>query len=82
MIENKITNDHEFMILACDGIWDVLSSQEVIDFIRARIGQGMEPDVVSGVFYTIQFKLYILWALSPIGLHIIYVQIYMCLKEK
>ncbi|XP_039270677.2 protein phosphatase 1G-like [Styela clava] len=27
----------DFMILACDGIWNVFSSQEVVDFIRVRI---------------------------------------------
>lgn len=47
MIEKPITPDHEFIILACDGIWDVLTNQEVVDFVRARIAQQMEPDVVS-----------------------------------
>lgn len=32
----------EFMILACDGIWDVLESQKCIDFIRERMRAG-EP---------------------------------------
>uniref|UniRef100_A0A7S4UBM0 PPM-type phosphatase domain-containing protein n=1 Tax=Alexandrium monilatum TaxID=311494 RepID=A0A7S4UBM0_9DINO len=33
----------EFMVIACDGIWDVLSSQQVVDFIRPRLG-----DLISG----------------------------------
>ncbi|KAG5867765.1 hypothetical protein JTB14_012382 [Gonioctena quinquepunctata] len=28
----------EFMVLACDGIWNFMSSQEVVDFVRPRIG--------------------------------------------
>lgn len=30
----------EFMVLACDGIWNSLSSEEVVDFIRTRIVKG------------------------------------------
>ncbi|PSN53499.1 hypothetical protein C0J52_16748 [Blattella germanica] len=37
MIDPK---EDEFMILACDGIWNSLSSQEVVDFIRERIKNG------------------------------------------
>lgn len=43
---HEVTPDHEFMVLACDGIWDVLSSQEVVDFVRARIAHHMEPDLI------------------------------------
>ncbi|XP_012272774.1 probable protein phosphatase CG10417 [Orussus abietinus] len=30
----------EFMILACDGIWNFMSSQDVIQFVRARLSLG------------------------------------------
>lgn len=43
---NKITDDHEFIFLACDGIWDVLSNEEVVDFIRKRIAQKMSPEQI------------------------------------
>jgi protein phosphatase PTC2/3 len=41
-----ITNDWEFILLACDGIWDVLSNEEVLKFVRARIAQQMPPEMV------------------------------------
>ncbi|KAK4047111.1 Protein phosphatase 2C 2 [Microbotryomycetes sp. JL221] len=30
----------EFIVIACDGIWDVLSSQQVIDYVRLSISEG------------------------------------------
>eukprot|EP00930_Biecheleria_cincta_P003408 TRINITY_DN104342_c0_g1_i1.p1 TRINITY_DN104342_c0_g1~~TRINITY_DN104342_c0_g1_i1.p1 ORF type:complete len:426 (+),score=64.96 TRINITY_DN104342_c0_g1_i1:107-1279(+) len=33
----SITPQDEFIVLACDGIWDVKSSQEVCSFIRRRL---------------------------------------------
>lgn len=32
--------EDEFMVLACDGIWNFMSSQEVVDFVRPRILDG------------------------------------------
>ncbi|EDW17145.2 probable protein phosphatase 2C T23F11.1 isoform X1 [Drosophila mojavensis] len=41
-----IDDTWEFILLACDGIWDVMNSQQVGDFVRERIGYGMQPDVI------------------------------------
>lgn len=46
-VENRIIHeDLEFVVLACDGIWDVMSNEEVVSFIRTRIAAKMEPAIV------------------------------------
>nr|XP_019050701.1 PP2Cc protein phosphatase [Kwoniella bestiolae CBS 10118]OCF29631.1 PP2Cc protein phosphatase [Kwoniella bestiolae CBS 10118] len=42
IITHKIDGEEEFLVLACDGIWDCLSSQQVIDFTRRAIANGDE----------------------------------------
>lgn len=33
----ELCEDDEFMVLACDGIWDCMSSQELVDFIHEQL---------------------------------------------
>lgn len=33
-------------MLACDGIWDVMSNQEVVTYIRDNIAAGVEPEEI------------------------------------
>ena len=33
IIVEHLKPDHDFMIIACDGIWDCLTSQQAVDFV-------------------------------------------------
>jgi protein phosphatase 2C family protein 2/3 len=35
-----ISKDHDFMIVACDGIWDCYSNEEAVKFVRTRKERG------------------------------------------
>jgi len=37
----------EFILLACDGLFDVMSSQQVVTFVRARIAEGMNEEAAA-----------------------------------
>lgn len=47
----ELTDDHEFIVIACDGIWDVLSNEEVLEFVRNRIAQKISPEIVCENLY-------------------------------
>ena len=51
-----LTSDHEFILLACDGIWDVLSNEEVLEFVRSRIAQHIPPEIVNIHFYLFTYQ--------------------------
>ncbi|CAO3695652.1 unnamed protein product [Rhizopus stolonifer] len=44
LIDHEITKDDEFIVLACDGIWDCMSNQEVVEFVHkgVKIGKRLE----------------------------------------
>lgn len=46
VIIKDILEEHEFIILACDGIWDVMTNQEVVDFVRQRIASKVAPEQI------------------------------------
>lgn len=47
MVHAVRTPADEFIVIACDGIWDVKTSQEVVDFVRRRLRKGQNPKEVS-----------------------------------
>ncbi|KAK9479924.1 phosphatase 2C-like domain-containing protein [Lipomyces japonicus] len=47
VIEHESGPDDEFLVLACDGIWDCLSSQAVVEFVRRGIAEKQELHVIA-----------------------------------
>jgi protein phosphatase 2C family protein 2/3 len=33
----------EFLVLACDGVWDVMTTQQVVSFVRRRLLEHGDP---------------------------------------
>ncbi|XP_053660182.1 probable protein phosphatase 2C T23F11.1 [Anopheles marshallii] len=44
--EREVTESWDFLVIACDGIWDVLSSQAVLEFVQEEIAQGIYPQQI------------------------------------
>jgi len=37
VMEVALEEEDEFMVLGCDGVWEIKSNQQVVDFVRQRI---------------------------------------------
>jgi protein phosphatase 2C family protein 2/3 len=47
IIASPIERDaDEFVVVACDGIWDVMSNDAVVAFVRSRLLRGVHPNAV------------------------------------
>ncbi|RXH88423.1 hypothetical protein DVH24_000022 [Malus domestica] len=33
----ELCDDDEFLVIACDGIWDCMSSQQLVDYVREQL---------------------------------------------
>ncbi|KXS18075.1 protein phosphatase 2C [Gonapodya prolifera JEL478] len=46
VVARKVTPSDEFLVLACDGIWDVLDNQQVCDFVSRAVSEQKPLGVV------------------------------------
>ena len=44
-------DDDAFLVMACDGLWDVMTNQEVVDFVVSRLDLLARPDRTEEVSY-------------------------------
>lgn len=47
VMRTKLTEEDEFLILGCDGLWDVFLSQNAVDFARRRLQEHNDPVMCS-----------------------------------
>lgn len=43
----QLNENHEFIIIACDGLWDKVSKQEAVDFVQERRNQKVRIEEIS-----------------------------------
>lgn len=44
--EIQLTPDDKFIILACDGIWDMLTNDQAVAFVETRLKHDVDPSTI------------------------------------
>ncbi|KAJ2158556.1 Protein phosphatase 2C 2 [Coemansia sp. RSA 552] len=46
VVERAANSEDEFLVIACDGIWDCMTNEQVVQFVHAKIVEGKKLDQV------------------------------------
>lgn len=42
-LQVHLAKEDRFFVLACDGVWDVMTNQDVVDFVLKQLAEGRRP---------------------------------------
>ncbi|CAI7718144.1 protein phosphatase PPM1, putative [Plasmodium vivax] len=56
LFQIKLTDDDEFLIICCDGIFDVMTSQEAVNTVRASLVESSDPTVAAEALCQLAYK--------------------------
>ncbi|KAI4840683.1 protein phosphatase PPM1 [Plasmodium brasilianum] len=56
LFQIKLTDDDEFLIICCDGIFDVMTSQEAVNTVRTSLVESTSPDVAAEALCQLAYK--------------------------
>ncbi|EUD65056.1 hypothetical protein C922_04569 [Plasmodium inui San Antonio 1] len=56
LFQIKLTEDDEFLIICCDGIFDVMTSQEAVNTVRASLVESSDPTVAAEALCHLAYK--------------------------
>ncbi len=45
VFEHSIVDDDEFLVLACDGLYDVMNNQDIASFIKTQLKDHQDQDL-------------------------------------
>jgi serine/threonine protein phosphatase PrpC len=58
---HDLSEEWDFIVIGCDGIWDVLTNQAVVNFIIESVGEGKYPENICEELLT--------YCLAPVMIH-------------